>query len=119
MDQWTKPECAWCGVALRPGEWCQRCIEDFASRPDSHSMTDEQRLIELKSLVTGNGQFLMVPFGTLLARVDNLMQRPVFDIEMARPDSLIAELEGSRTYPGVINSLQEIVGDKPMLVVEV
>jgi hypothetical protein len=111
MEQWAKDECAWCGNPLPLKEWCGHCTQDIKARRKSKDMTTEERIAELRTFFEGTGQFLMVPFDVLHERVQELMARPVWTHELARPQSLIAELEGTKGWSGPVGSLIDIIGE--------
>lgn len=110
MSSWDKNECAWCGNPLPLEAWCEHCQRDIAGRPKRDDMTTEERIAELKSFCEGNGQYLMVPFDVMQMRIEELMGRPVWTHELARPANLIAELEGTQQWSGPVGSLLDIIG---------
>lgn len=96
------------------------CVADVQTRPSAGSLTGDERALEVMLLLTDP---LCVPFGVIWERVDELVGRGTFNHEMANAERL-AEEARTWTHPGDANAhalttLAEMIGDKPILVVEV
>jgi len=65
---------------------------------------------------------LCCPFGVFHKAVEGALGRPVWTHEFALPGELLAELHGEskpRTFSDVLQKAKALMGDKPVIVVEV
>ena len=93
--------------------YCPDCAEAFANRRDATTMTAEERAAEFRWW----GEILTIPMGDLQQRIEELVGRPVWTHELARPNLLIAEIE--RGTPASFGDvLDKIPVDKPVIVVK-
>lgn len=68
-----------------------------------------------------NENLLCMPFDLFRKAVEEWLGRPVWTHEFASPEELMAEGHGEnkpRDMPAVIGKLHDLVGDKPIIVVE-
>lgn len=101
----TKPRtCHICGTVT--DTFCPTCLKAYETRRAVADMTVDERAAELEQWMGP----LEIPFTKLHKRVEELMCRPVLDIEMAWPDALVAEIRGGT--PLSIDGIVDKVGSR-------
>ena len=101
------------GIKVPKATYCEACMETFNSRRDATTMTAQERADEFRWW----GRILTIEFSDLHQRFEELVGRPVWTHELARPDLLIAEIErGTPSSFGDV--LDKIPADKPVIVVK-
>jgi hypothetical protein len=103
--------CTWCGREDVVGE-CPTCAARWENRRDAGEMTVDDRVAEWRSMQP----ILEIAFARFHERVEELVGRPVWTHELARPELLEHEIAtGDRpTFAGVI---AKFPADKPVIVV--
>lgn len=83
--------CHICGTECE--SWCPTCVDAFPARRAVSKMSPTERATELRSLVGP----LEIPFLMLHQRIEELVGRPVWTHELARPGSLVDEIESGKS----------------------
>lgn len=83
--------------------------------PDAAAMSHDDRLAELVD-ITANKMVLEIQFSKFRARIESLMQRPVYTHEFARPDNLVNELRSGK--PASFDEVAAKVDPAKLLVVD-
>ncbi len=104
--------CTRCGHADLEGV-CPTCTEEWENRRDVDTMTDEERAEEFRSW----GPVLEIDFSKLQQRIEELVGRPVWTHELARPELLEHEILSGH-HPSMEGVLAKLPADKPVIVVE-
>lgn len=92
---------------------CPRCTEEWENRRDAAEMTADERLAEFQSW----RPVLEIDFDKLHKRIEELVGRPVWTHELARPELLDHEI-ATGEQPGMEGVLAKLPADKSVIVVE-
>lgn len=103
--------CHICGTECQPKEFCPKCVEFFPLRRNATEMTSEERAVELESWMG----VLEIPFDMLHKRIEELLGRPVWTHELARPEALLEEIRSSR--PATMDEIIEKIPEDKRVVV--
>jgi hypothetical protein len=103
---------------MRRGD-CAECEAELTSRRDPSEMSGDERAAEVIALCCEPNGYLV---DTLWKRLDRLVGRSTYNHEMAFPDRLAAEAR-TDLHPDpeeyIFGRLQELVGDKPIIGIDV
>lgn len=105
--------CTRCGTE-NVTEACPTCTAWWEQRPDADTLTTEERVAEFDSW----GPILEIDFDKFHERMQELVGRPVWTHEFARPEYLRNEIL-TGTHPTMDGVLAKLPADKPVIVVEV
>ena len=100
-------------IELLKKDACPKCLEIINSVvPDAQA----DRLEELKFWCE-EPRILTVNIGNLLERVEKLMGRPVWDLELAHPEDLIHELETNQkiNFDRVLDKIKDFAPNATMI----
>jgi ferredoxin len=103
--------CTRCGT--RCVEACPTCTAEWEDRSDAASMSPEERVAEFESW----GSVLEIDFPKLHKRIEELVGRPVWTHELARPELLRHEIL-TGDHPTLEGVMAKLPADKPVIVVE-
>lgn len=117
MTAWTCPHGI--GADAKRGD-CGGCNDEIADRPVPGAMSGDARADEVRSLLNDANAYRV---GDIHQRIEALVGRPVWTHEFATDTRLIEEARGAMPNPPdlrqhVMDSLQAVAGDKPIIVVE-
>jgi hypothetical protein len=102
--------CTRCGTACTDA--CPTCTAWWHQRPDASGMSAEERAAEFDSW----GPVLEIDFGKFHQRMEELVGRPVWTHEFARPELLRHEI-ATNTHPTMEGVVAKLPPDKPVIVV--
>ena len=71
------------------GKCCSQCVSDWNNRKAADEMTPQERADEYQMYCDN---VLTIPFGDLHTRIEELVGRPVWTHELARPEWLVKEI---------------------------
>ena len=114
-DTWTCPHGF--GPDSMRGD-CGACNQELAARPAPDAMTADERAEEVRALLHEPSSYRM---DDVHGRIEALVGRPVWTHEFVTDTRLIEEARGA-PHPSdlgkhLIESLQAVAGDKPIIVV--
>ena len=93
-------------------KWCQTCLDEYEQLPDVATMTPQERAYEVCIWIYEKKQVTM-PFNNWLARLDKLVGRPVFSIEMVEAkERLVQEALGTRPHIQFVDEIIELLPER-------
>lgn len=100
--------CPWHPDSGEQDGYCERCLYRLENAPKAADMTPEERAAEVQDFV--DKKLLTVPFEKFHERMEEVVGRPVFTHEFARPENLIAEIRGAE--PKVFDALLNVGNER-------